>query len=75
MVFDPPRTGMTPEIKEAVLKSLPKRVVYVSCNPASLAKDLAILTEKYDIKYIQPLDLFPFSAHVESVVLLSRAEK
>lgn len=74
MVFDPPRTGMTPEIKEAVLKSLPKRVVYVSCNPASLAKDLAILTEKYDIKYIQPLDLFPFSAHVESVCLLTHKE-
>ena len=70
MVFDPPRTGMTPEIKEAVLKSLPKRVVYVSCNPASLAKDLAILTEKYNVKYIQPIDIFPFSSHVESVVLL-----
>ena len=67
MVFDPPRTGMTPDIKEAVLKSLPKRVVYVSCNPASLAKDLAILTEKYDIKYIQTIDMFPFSAHIESI--------
>ena len=70
MVFDPPRTGMTPEIKQAVLKSLPKRVVYVSCNPASLAKDLAVLSEKYDVKYIQPIDMFPFSSHVESVVLL-----
>ena len=75
MVFDPPRTGMTPEIKEAVLKSLPKRVVYVSCNPASLAKDLAILTEKYNVKYIQPIDMFPFSSHVESVVLLSRKDQ
>ena len=72
MVFDPPRTGMTPDIKEAVLKSLPKRVVYVSCNPASLAKDLAILSEKYAVKYIQPIDMFPFSAHVESVVLLEK---
>ena len=70
MVFDPPRTGMTPDIKEAINKCLPKRIVYVSCNPASLAKDLAELTEEYQIKYIQPIDMFPFTSHVESVVLL-----
>ena len=70
MVFDPPRTGMTPDIKEAIAKCLPKRIVYVSCNPASLAKDLAELNEKYQVKYIQPIDMFPFTAHVESVVLL-----
>ena len=70
MVFDPPRTGMTDDIKEAIAKCLPKRIVYVSCNPASLAKDLVSLTEKYQIKYIQPIDMFPFTAHVESVVLL-----
>lgn len=70
MVFDPPRTGMTPEIKEAILKSLPKRIVYVSCNPASLAKDLAVLSEKYNVKYIQPIDMFAFSSHIESVTLL-----
>jgi len=71
MVFDPPRTGMTDEIKETILKSIPKRIVYVSCNPASLAKDLNMLTQKYDIKYIQPIDMFPFSSHVESICLLS----
>ena len=70
MVFDPPRTGMTPDIKEAVNKCLPKRIVYVSCNPASLAKDLAELTLKYQIKYIQPIDMFPFTSHVESITLL-----
>ena len=70
MVFDPPRTGMTDEIKETVLKAKPKRIVYVSCNPASLAKDLNILKEFYQLKYIQPIDMFPFSSHVESVVLL-----
>ena len=75
MVFDPPRTGMTPEIKQAIIKSLPKRIVYVSCNPASLAKDLAVLTEKYDVKYIQPIDMFPFSSHVECVCTLSLAKK
>ena len=70
MVFDPPRTGMTPDIKEAIAKCLPKRIVYVSCNPASLAKDLAELTQNYQVKYIQPIDMFPFSAHVESVCCL-----
>ena len=70
MVFDPPRTGMTPDIKEAIAKCLPKRIVYVSCNPASLAKDLAELTQNYQVKYIQPIDMFPFTSHVESVCLL-----
>lgn len=70
MVFDPPRTGMTPDIKEAINKCLPKRIVYVSCNPASLAKDLAELTLKYQVKYIQPIDMFPFTSHVESVCCL-----
>lgn len=70
MVFDPPRTGMTPDIKEAINKCLPKRIIYVSCNPASLAKDLAELTEKYQIRYIQPIDMFPFTPHVESITLL-----
>ena len=70
MVFDPPRTGMTDDIKEAIAKCLPKRIVYVSCNPASLAKDFVSLTEKYQIKYIQPIDMFPVTSHVESVVLL-----
>ena len=57
-------------IKEAINKCLPKRIVYVSCNPASLAKDLAELTEKYQVKYIQPIDMFPFTSHVESVTML-----
>ena len=70
MVFDPPRTGMTPDIKEAIKKCLPKRIVYVSCNPASLAKDLAELTQNYQVKYIQPIDMFPFTSHVESVTML-----
>lgn len=72
MVFDPPRTGMTPEIKEAILKCKPRRIVYVSCNPASLAKDLNVLIENYSIRYIQPIDMFPFTAHVECIALLQR---
>lgn len=70
MVFDPPRTGMTPEIKQAIIKSKPKRIVYVSCNPASLAKDLDTLSEYYTVSYIQPVDMFPFTSLVECVVRL-----
>ena len=58
MVFDPPRTGMTPDIKEAINKCLPKRIVYVSCNPASLAKDLAELTQKYQVKSNVQMEFF-----------------
>jgi tRNA/tmRNA/rRNA uracil-C5-methylase (TrmA/RlmC/RlmD family) len=65
---------MTPDIKEAIKKCLPKRIVYVSCNPASLAKDLAELTKDYQVKYIQPIDMFPYTSHVECVVLLNRIE-
>lgn len=70
MVFDPPRTGITQDVKDAIIKCKPKRIVYVSCNPASLAKDLATLTELYQVKYIQPIDMFPFTSHIESICLL-----
>ena len=61
---------MTPEIKQAIIKSKPKRIVYVSCNPASLAKDLDTLSEYYTVSYIQPVDMFPFTSLVECVVRL-----
>lgn len=49
-----------------------KRIVYVSCNSSTLAKDINVLTKKYSVKYIQPVDMFPLTSHVESVVLLER---
>lgn len=70
IVVDPPRTGLGSELIETIKKTDVKRIVYVSCNPATLAKDLNILTEKYDVKYMQPVDMFPQTAHVECVVLL-----
>ncbi len=69
-VFDPPRTGLGKDIIDTLLKTNIKRIVYVSCNPATLAKDLALLTEKYNIRYIEPIDMFPNTSHVESVTLL-----
>ncbi len=70
MVFDPPRTGLSNEIKSLIKKVLPKRIVYVSCNPATLAKDLNELKDNYKVKSITPFDMFPYTSHVESVTLL-----
>ncbi|MFI3252427.1 MAG: 23S rRNA (uracil(1939)-C(5))-methyltransferase RlmD [bacterium] len=70
MVFDPPRTGLTKEIRDIVKTTLPKRIVYVSCNPSTLAKDLKELSQNYKVKSITPFDMFPFTSHIESVTLL-----
>ena len=72
IVCDPPRVGLGADLCEAILKSNAKRMVYVSCNPATLAKDLNILTRAYNVKYIQPVDMFPNTSHVESIVLLEK---
>ena len=70
IVADPPRTGLN-QLKDLILTVLPKQIIYISCNPSTLAKDIAVLSEKYNIKYIQPVDMFPYTAHVECVALLS----
>ncbi len=71
LVCDPPRTGLGEYVAKTIVKSQAKQVVYVSCNPATLAKDLAILSEKYHVKWIQPVDMFPNTSHVECVCSLS----
>ena len=68
--MDPPRDGSTASFIQAVFAIKPKKVVYVSCEPSSLARDLKILKEQYDVVKIQPVDMFPHTHHVESVVLL-----
>lgn len=75
LVLDPPRAGVEPKALEAILESHPQRITYVSCNPSTLARDLKILKERYRIEKITPLDMFPRTAHVETVVLMSRIEK
>ncbi|AKL96667.1 23S rRNA (uracil-5-)-methyltransferase RumA [Clostridium aceticum] len=73
VVVDPPRKGCEEKVLETIVKMNPRRVVYVSCNPASLARDLAYLEEKgYKTVEVQPVDMFPHTAHVESVCKLSR---
>ncbi|NLB87703.1 MAG: 23S rRNA (uracil(1939)-C(5))-methyltransferase RlmD [Syntrophomonadaceae bacterium] len=72
VIVDPPRSGLKKEVIEAIAKVNPKKIAYVSCNPATLARDLAIFKElNYQIKELQPLDMFPQTMHVETVVLLS----
>ncbi len=70
IVVDPPRTGLNDKFIKALLESNVKRIVYVSCNPATLAKNLSVLKEKYNVNSITPFDMFPNTAHVESVTLL-----
>ncbi len=72
LFMDPPRKGSTPKFLEAVKKLSPSRIVYISCGPSSLARDLKDLVSDYEIKKVQPVDMFPRTTHVETVVLLSR---
>lgn len=72
IVVDPPRTGCDDKLLETILKVKPKQVVYVSCNPSSLARDVQALMKSYEVEYVQPVDMFPHTAHVENVVKLVR---
>lgn len=71
-VVDPPRKGLSPEVVESLLKIAPSRIVYVSCDPATLARDLKLLSAAYTVEKVQPVDLFPRTFHVETIVLLQR---
>ncbi|MEG1615422.1 MAG: 23S rRNA (uracil(1939)-C(5))-methyltransferase RlmD [Bacteroidales bacterium] len=70
IITDPPRAGMHEDVVNAILFAAPKRIVYVSCNPATQARDLQLLDVKYKVTKIQPVDMFPHTHHVENVVLL-----
>ncbi len=70
IITDPPRAGMHPDVVATILRTHPKRIVYVSCNPATQARDLALLDTAYAVKEVQPVDMFPHTPHVENVVLL-----
>jgi 23S rRNA (uracil1939-C5)-methyltransferase len=72
MIVDPPRAGMHTDVVDTILRAQPKRIVYVSCNPATQARDIALMNETYETKIIQPVDMFPHTHHVENVALLER---
>lgn len=74
MITDPPRAGMHPAVVEAITRAAPGRVVYVSCNPATQARDVGMMHETYRVTAVQPVDMFPHTHHVENIVLLERRE-
>lgn len=72
IITDPPRAGMHEDVVKVILQTAPKKIVYVSCNPSTQARDLAMMSHMYSIIKVQPVDMFPQTAHVENVVLLLR---
>ena len=70
IITDPPRAGMHPDVIARILETNAQKIVYVSCNPATQARDLALLDEKYAVKAVQPVDMFPQTFHVENITLL-----
>lgn len=72
MIVDPPRAGMHTDVVDVILGAEPDRIVYVSCNPATQARDIALLDAKYSVERVQPVDMFPHTHHVENVVLLKK---
>jgi len=72
MIIDPPRSGMHGDVVRQVLKMQPKRIVYVSCNPATMARDIGLMKESYSVLEVQPFDMFPHTHHIESVARMER---
>ena len=72
IITDPPRAGMHADVVKVILNAAPKRIVYVSCNPATQARDLQLMDADYKVTAVQPVDMFPHTPHVENVVLLKR---
>ena len=72
IIADPPRAGMHPDVVKTILEAAPKRIVYVSCNPATQARDMEMMSGQYKITDVQPVDMFPHTFHVENVCRLDR---
>ncbi|MCD6184663.1 MAG: class I SAM-dependent RNA methyltransferase, partial [Deltaproteobacteria bacterium] len=72
LIIDPPRSGMHKDVVKQIMAVAPKKIVYVSCNPATMARDLAIIKDSYEIEEVQPVDMFPHTYHIESVAKIRR---
>ncbi len=75
VIVDPPRAGMHPDVVKTILEAAPKRIVYVSCNPATQARDMEMMSGQYEITAVQPVDMFPHTFHVENVCRLDRIQQ
>ena len=71
VILDPPRAGIHPDVARVLMAASPARIIYVSCNPASQARDLAVFADKYDVLSVQPVDMFPQTHHIENVAFLA----
>ena len=72
IIADPPRAGMHKDVVQSIMHASPCRIIYISCNPATQARDINLLADRYEIVRIQPFDMFPHTWHVENVVLLEK---
>jgi len=72
LITDPPRTGMHAQVISDIIRLLPDRIIYISCNPTTLARDIGLLKERYELKAVQPIDLFPNTYHIEAVARLEK---
>ena len=72
MIIDPPRAGMHKKVVKQVIDMAPERIVYVSCNPATMARDFCMIKDKYAVSEVQPVDMFPHTFHIESVARLEK---
>ena len=72
IITDPPRNGMDLPVVNKILETAPQKIVYISCNPATQARDLELMKSQYEIKAVQPVDMFPHTWHVENIVVLER---
>ncbi|MDR1593152.1 MAG: 23S rRNA (uracil-5-)-methyltransferase RumA, partial [Prevotellaceae bacterium] len=74
-ILDPPRAGLHPSIPKILLEAAPEKIIYVSCNPATQARDIAMFAEQYEFVECQPVDMFPQTQHVENVIFLQKLRK
>jgi 23S rRNA (uracil1939-C5)-methyltransferase len=72
LITDPPRAGMHEKVIRTILEATPGKIVYVSCNPATQARDVALLSDIYQVRSLQPVDMFPHTQHVENIALLEK---
>ena len=75
VIVDPPRKGLSIDLIDSFKKNKVKKIVYISCNPATMARDLNLLKDEYSFSDVYPVDMFPQTMHVETVVLMSRKDK